>query len=187
MALIGYSRVSTTDQKTDLQVDALKAAGCLKIFQDEMSGAKTNRPGLEQALSYMREGDALVVWKLDRLGRSLQHLLEVVNGLQDRGIQFCSLTEAINTSTNGGRLVFSIFGALAQFERELIKERVTAGLDSAKRRGKILGRPTVVSDSKKQAIAAMTAQGVPTSEICKSLGISRATYFRSKRQSKSAT
>ena len=187
MSLVGYSRVSTSEQRTDLQTDALKAAGCIRIFEDEMSGAKASRPGLDQALNYLREGDVLAVYKLDRLGRSLQHLLEIVNDLQERGIGFMSLTENIDTTTNGGKLIFSIFGAIAEFERSLIRQRVSAGLEAARKRGRIGGRPTVVSDSKKQAIAAMTAQGVPTSEICKSLGISRATYFRSKRQTQSAT
>lgn len=187
MALIGYARVSTTDQTTALQIDALKAAGCQRIFEDELSGSTTQRPGLAECLNYVREGDTLVVWKLDRLGRSLQHLLEVVNGLHAREIGFTSLTESINTTTNGGRLIFSIFGALAEFERGVIRERVSAGLVAARKRGVIGGRPTVVTDTKKRSIEVLEKQGVTTAEICSSLGISRSTYFRSKRKTQSAT
>ena len=147
-----------------------------------MSGATTSRPGLDQCLQYMRGGDTLVVWRLDRLSRSLQHLLEVVNGLNSRKIGFKSLTESIDTTTNGGRLIFSIFGALSEFERQVIKERVSAGLVAARRRGRIGGRPKVCNDSKRSAIFALQKQGLSTSEICKSLSISRATYFRVKKE-----
>lgn len=179
--LIGYARVSTSDQTTALQIDALKAAGCDRIFEDEMSGAKTNRPGLDQCLQYMREGDTLVVWKLDRLGRSLQHLLEVVNCLNSRKIGFKSLTESIDTTTNSGRLIFSIFASLSEFERGVIRERVSAGLIAARKRGRVGGRPKVCNESKRNAIFALHKQGLTTAEICKSLGISRATYFRVKK------
>ena len=187
MALIGYARVSTDSQTTALQIDALKAAGCEKIFQDEMSGAKTSRPGLDQALEYLREGDTLVCWRLDRIGRSLQHLIEISQTLEKRGIGLKSLSESIDTSSPGGRLVFHIFGSLAEFERSLIRERVSAGLIAARKRGRVGGRPTVVTGSKKRSIEALEKQGVTTSEICSSLGISRSTYFRSKRHTQSAT
>ena len=180
MSRIGYARVSTADQTTDLQLDALRASGCDRIFQDEISGATTSRPGLDEALSYMRPGDTFVVWKLDRLGRSLQHLLEVVNALHAREIGFQSLTESIDTTTNGGRLIFSIFGALAEFERGVIRERVAAGLSAARKRGRVGGRPKVVDGAKEAAIEALSKQGMTTSEICLSLSISRATLFRVK-------
>ncbi len=182
MSLIGYVRVSTTDQTTDLQVDALSAIGCERIFSDELSGSTTNRPGLHDAFDYLRAGDTLCVWKLDRLGRSLKHLIEVVNDLHCKGIGFRSVTEQIDTSTNGGKLIFHVFGALAEFERGIIRERVNAGLAAARSRGRIGGRPTVVSDSKATAITALAAQGLTSAEICKSLAISRATYFRHKPQ-----
>ena len=135
--LIGYVRVSTGEQNTDLQEDALKKAECDKIFKDTASGAKTDRPGLEEALAFLVEGDTLVVWKLDRLGRSLKHLIEVVNELYDRGIYFKSLQENIDTNSSGGKLIFHIFGALAQFERDIIRERTRAGLEAA--RGRVGG------------------------------------------------
>ena len=127
MAAIGYARVSTTDQDLALQLDALANVGCARIFEDTASGAKAERPGLAAALSFARDGDILTVWKLDRLGRSLPHLIETVNALEARGVSFRSLTEAIDTTTPGGRLVFHIFGALGQFERDLIRERTRAG------------------------------------------------------------
>jgi DNA invertase Pin-like site-specific DNA recombinase len=182
MSLIGYVRVSTVDQATDLQVDALNGIGCERIFSDELSGSTTCRPGLDDAFDYLRAGDTLCVWKLDRLGRSLKHLIEVVNDLHSKGIGFRSVTEQIDTSTNGGKLIFHVFGALAEFERGIIRERVNAGLAAARSRGRIGGRPTVVTDTKATAITALTAQGLTSAEICKSLDISRATYFRHKSQ-----
>ena len=128
---IGYARVSTDDQNLSLQLDALKEAGCGKIYRDKASGAKAQRPGLQEALEYLREGDTLVVWRLDRLGRSLKHLIETVQVLEERGVGFQSLQEAIDTTTSGGKLVFHIFGALAEFERNLIRERTNAGLQAA--------------------------------------------------------
>ncbi len=139
--LVGYARVSTTEQTLDLQFDALKKAGCSKIFTDTASGAKTERKGLDEALSYVREGDTLVVWRLDRLGRSLTHLIETVSQLDNRKIGFKSLTEQIDTTTSGGKLIFHIFGALAEFERNLIRERTNAGLQAARARGRVGGRP----------------------------------------------
>src|SRR4029450_13518367 len=133
--LIGYARVSTHDQTLALQQDALKQAGCERLFTDTASGAKADRPGLDQAVSFARSGDTLVVWKLDRLGRSLPHLIETVTGLQDRGIGFKSLTEQIDTTTSGGKLIFHVFAALAEFERDVIRERTQAGLQAGPARG----------------------------------------------------
>src|SRR5918911_1838915 len=135
---IGYARVSTDEQNLDSQIDALVKAGCERrhIFTDKVSGTKDRRPGLEQALSPLRPGDTLVVWRLDRLGRSLRHLIDTVTDLQERGIGFKSLTESIDTTTTGGRLVFNIFASLAEFEREIIWERANAGLSSARSRGR---------------------------------------------------
>jgi Resolvase, N terminal domain len=135
--LIGYARISTFDQTLALQQDALTAAGCEHIYTDTVSGSVTNRPGLTQALSHLRSGDTLVVWRLDRLGRSLPHLIETVRQLQDRGVGFRSLQEHIDTTTSGGKLVFHVFGALAEFERDLIRERTHAGLVAARARGRL--------------------------------------------------
>lgn len=177
--LVGYARVSTTEQSTDLQRDALHGAGCEEIFWESGSGAKADRPGLKKALEYMREGDVLVVWKLDRLGRSLKDLIEVVNGLQDRGIGFKSLTEQVDTTTSGGRLVFHIFGALAEFEREVIRERTQAGLAAARARGRHGGRPRVMDESKVRAAKAMLKDPKTSiQEVCQTLGVSRATLYR---------
>src|SRR5260221_4175596 len=154
MAVIGYARVSTQDQHFHLQQDALKNAGCLKIFTDTISGATTERKGLDEALDYVRSADTLVVWRLDRLGRSLKHLIETVTLLQEKGIGFKSLTEQIDTGTSGGKLIFHIFGALAEFERNLIRQRTNAGLLAAPARGKLGGRPkSPLSDEKKLQIA----------------------------------
>jgi DNA invertase Pin-like site-specific DNA recombinase len=177
--LIGYARVSTHDQTLHLQQDALEHAGCSKIFTDTISGAKTERPGLEQALSYVRPGDTLVVWRLDRLGRSLKHLIETITALHDREIGFKSITENIDTTTSGGKLIFHIFGALAEFERDIIRERTQAGLLAARARGKKGGRPKVLKD-KKVAIAQALYNDKKHSiaEICQTLNISRATLYR---------
>src|SRR5215217_4598607 len=133
---IGHARVSTQDQTLDLQKDALEKAECERIFTDTVTGTKARRPGLEEALSHLREGDTLVVWRLDRLGRSLRHLIDTVTDLQERGIGFKSLTENIDTTTSSGKLVFHIFGALAEFEREIIRERTLAGLQAARAKGR---------------------------------------------------
>jgi len=176
---IGYMRVSTNDQSTDLQEDALKKDGCNQIFSDTASGAKTDRPGLEEALSFLRKGDTLVVWKLDRLGRSLKHLIEVVILLNEREIYFKSLQESIDTSTSGGKLIFHVFGALAEFERDIIRERTKAGLDSARARGRVGGRPKKL-DEKKVAFAKsmMADHSNSISDICDTLGVSKATLYR---------
>ena len=175
---IGYARVSTNEQNLDLQLDALKNAGCEKIFQDVASGAKTERPGLDDALQHLREGDTLVVWKLDRLGRSLRHLIDVVTSLNDEGVFFLSLQESIDTSSSGGKLIFHIFGALAEFERDLIRERTLAGLAAARARGRVGGRPRVM-DTNKLAMAKtlLASESNSISEICKILGVSRSTYY----------
>ena len=146
--LVGYARVSTHEQNLSLQVDALTQAGCEKIFEDKISGIKAERPGLNAALEFVRKGDTLVVWRLDRLGRSLKHLIETVADLEGRGIGLRSLQEAIDTTTAGGRLVFQIFGALAEFERNLIRERTLAGLQAARARGRKGGRPKALDETK---------------------------------------
>src|ERR671916_533654 len=156
---IGYARVSTGEQTLDLQLDALKTAGCGKVYTETASGAKAERPGLDEVLGYLRQGDTLVVWRLDRLGRSLQHLIEVVAALAERGIGFKSLTEQIDTTTPGGKLVFHVFGALAEFERDLIRERTHAGLAAARARGRTGGRPKVLADAKKVALAQALYEG----------------------------
>jgi DNA invertase Pin-like site-specific DNA recombinase len=179
--LIGYARVSTQDQTLDLQTDALNRAGCEKIFTDTTSGAKAERPGLQEAMSQLRVGDTLVVWRLDRLGRTLTHLIATVTDLSDHGIGFKSLQENMDTTTSGGKLIFHIFGALAEFEREVIKERTNAGLQAARARGRFGGRPTIQSlDPKKVALARkLYADGsIPVREICATLHIGRSTLYR---------
>ena len=141
---IGYARVSTDDQKLDLQMDALNSVGCEQIYKDVASGAKAQRNGLEEAVRYMRQGDTLVVWKLDRLGRSLKQLIDTVNHLNQKGVFFKSVRENIDTSNSGGKLTFHLFGALAEFERDIIRERTIAGLQAARARERIGGRPKVM-------------------------------------------
>jgi DNA invertase Pin-like site-specific DNA recombinase len=153
--LIGYARVSTSEQTLDLQKDALQKAGCDRIFTDTASGAKSERAGLEEAINYVRAGDTLVVWRLDRLGRSLNHLIETITGLNNRGIGFKSITESIDTTTSGGKLIFHIFGALAEFERDIIRERTQAGLTAARARGRKGGRPKSLTQKKAQIAQAL--------------------------------
>jgi len=177
--LLGYARVSTTDQQPQLQVDALTAAGCYRVFVETASGARSDRPILEQVLDQLRPGDTLVVWKLDRLGRSLRHLVDTVTGLAERGIGFCSLQEAIDTTTPGGKLVFHVFAALAEFERDLIRERTAAGLAAARTRGRHGGRPSVLTGHKLQVAEEMYGSGLYTvAAIAKTLGVSRASIYR---------
>jgi DNA invertase Pin-like site-specific DNA recombinase len=177
--LIGYARVSTTDQTLDLQKDALTKAGCERIFTDTASGAKAERAGLDEALGYVRRGDTLVVWRLDRLGRSLKHLIETITKLNERRIGFKSITEAIDTTTSGGKLIFHIFGALAEFERDIIRERTQAGLSAARARGRKGGRPKALSPKKAQMAHALYADKTTTiDDICRTLNISRATLYR---------
>jgi DNA invertase Pin-like site-specific DNA recombinase len=177
---IGYARVSTGEQTLDLQLDALKAAGCGKVYQETASGAKAERPVLEEVIGYLHPGDTLVVWRLDRLGRSLKHLIEVVALLAERGIGFKSLTEQIDTTTPGGKLVFHVFGALAEFERDLIRERTHAGLAAARARGRLGGRPKKLRDPKQLQLArTLYADGTTdVATICRTLGVSRATLYR---------
>jgi DNA invertase Pin-like site-specific DNA recombinase len=177
--LLGYARVSTGDQQPHLQVDALTTAGCYRIFTETASGARADRPTLEQVLDQLRPGDTLVVWKLDRLGRSLCHLVDTVTGLADRGIGFRSLQEAIDTTTPGGKLVFHVFAALAEFERDLIRERTAAGLAAARARGRRGGRPSVLTGHKLQVAREMYGSGQYTvAEIARTLGVSRASVYR---------
>jgi len=180
--LIGYARVSTQDQTLNLQQDALEKIGCSKIFTDTASGAKVERKGLEEALTYVRGGDTLVVWRLDRLGRSLKHLIETITRLNNRKIGFKSITENIDTTTSGGKLIFHIFGALAEFERDIIRERTNAGLQAARARGKRGGRPkTKTLDTPKKIALAQSLydnKDNTIDEICKMLNISRATLYR---------
>src|SRR5437870_1903637 len=176
---IGYARVSTEDQTLNLQLDALLAAGCEKICRDVMSGAKAERPGLTQALDQLRAGDVLVVWRLDRLGRTLTNLIELMNDLEARGIGFQSLTESLNTTTAGGKLIFAIFGALAEFERELIRERTRAGLAAARARGRTNGRPKKLTRAQIQM--ARTLMNNPLNkaiDVCDTMKISRSTLYR---------
>jgi DNA invertase Pin-like site-specific DNA recombinase len=178
--LIGYARVSTHEQTLNLQQDALQKAGCNKIFTDTASGAKTERKGLEQALSYVRKSDTFVVWRLDRLGRSLPHLIATMTSLEERGIGFKSLTENIDTTTSGGKLIFHIFGALAEFERNLIRERTQAGITAARARGRIGGRPKALTS--RQIRIAQSLYDDPKNsiaEICRTLKISKTTLYRS--------
>jgi DNA invertase Pin-like site-specific DNA recombinase len=177
--LIGYARVSTLDQTLALQQDALTAAGCEHLYTDTVSGSVTTRPGLTQALSHLRPGDTLVVWRLDRLGRSLAHLIDTIRELQERGVGFRSLQEQIDTTTSGGKLIFHVFGALAEFERDLIRERTHAGLAAARARGRLFGRPKALSPRKVEQLRTLAKDERTTvGEICQTLGISRATYYR---------
>jgi DNA invertase Pin-like site-specific DNA recombinase len=176
--LIGYARVSTTEQTLHLQQDALSKAGCIKIFTDTASGAKTERIGLDETLNYVRKGDTLVVWRLDRLGRSLPHLITTLTSLEERGIGFKSLTENIDTTTSGGKLIFHIFGALAEFERNLIRERTQAGLTAARARGKKGGRPKVITVQKRSIAQELYNTGHQIADIYRTLKISRASLYR---------
>lgn len=179
---IGYARVSTHDQNLDLQVDSLNDAGCKKTYTEKASGgAKSKRPELEKCLDTLREGDTLIVWRLDRLGRSLQHLVEIIGGLKDRGVNFKSLQDGIiDTTSASGEMVFGIFAVLAQFERRLIQERTMAGLTAARARGRVGGRPriTVSSSIVKMAKALHADKDLSIYECCKELKVSRATFYR---------
>lgn len=177
--LIGYARVSTYEQNLDLQLDALQKEGCEKIYTDKASGAKDDRLGLAEAIEFLREGDTLVVWKLDRLGRSLRHLIEVVNDLHKHGRLFKSLQENIDTASSGGKLIFHIFGALAEFERDVIRERTLAGLQAARERGRVGGRPRALDDKQVAMARSLLEQnGHSVGEVCRALGVSRSTLYR---------
>jgi DNA invertase Pin-like site-specific DNA recombinase len=177
---IGYVRVSKHEQNEALQIYALKEASCEKWIVDKISGSKAERKGLSEALAYLRLGDTFVVWKLDRAGRSLPHLIGLLKDLQGRGIEFLSLTEQIDTTTPGGKLIFHLMGALAEFERDLIRERTNAGLAAARVRGRVGGRPRKLKTNGKVALArrmfADQSHSIPV--ICAALGISRATLYR---------
>lgn len=178
MSLIGYARVSTAEQDLALQLDALHAAGCTRIFEDRISGAKVERPGLSAALEYLREGDTLVIWKFDRLGRSVRHLIDTVGDLERRGIGLRSLTEAVDTATPGGRLLFHIFGALAQFERDLIVERTSAGLRAAEARGRKGGRRPVITPDKLERARMHIAAGLTVREAAARMKVGKTALYK---------
>jgi len=176
--LIGYARVSTYDQNLDLQKDALEKAGCKKIYVEQMSGSSRIRPELEKTLEMLRNGDTLVVWRLDRLGRSLKHLIELISKLEQREIGFKSLMESMDTTTSGGKLIFHIFGALAEFEHNLIKERTSAGLAAARARGRNGGRPLKLDEKKRElAIKLYNERERSIKEICQIMGVSKPTLY----------
>ena len=175
---IGYARVSTHDQNLDLQKDALEKVGCKKIYVEQMSGSSRIRPELEKTLEMLRNGDTLVVWRLDRLGRSLKHLIELISKLEQREIGFKSLMESMDTTTSGGKLIFHIFGALAEFEHNLIRERTSAGLAAARARGRNGGRPLKLDEKKRElAIKLYNERERSIKEICQIMGISRPTLY----------
>lgn len=182
--LVGYMRVSTQEQTTSLQKDALLKYGVdeRNIFADVVSGTSKNRDGLNAALKFLKDGDTLVVWKLDRLGRSLAHLISIITSLKEQNIAFVSLTEGMDTTTASGELFFHIFGALAQFERSLIQQRVKAGLESARLRGKSGGRPKAIDDEKLKAIKEALVSGVSKAAICRTFGVKRSTLIDSLRR-----
>ena len=176
--LIGYARVSTQDQNLNLQIDALIKAGCEKLFEDKVRVTRAERPGLTKALELMRAGDTLVVWKLDRLGRSVKQLVDLVAGLQKQGVQFKSLTDAIDTGTPSGRFFFHVMASLAEMERELTVERTRAGLEIARQLGRKGGRKRLMTDSKIHSAKKLLANGVPPRDVAKDLGVSVPTLYR---------
>lgn len=179
---VGYARVSTVDQSLEMQLEALEKAGCTKTFSDVMSGTKGDRPQLLEALSYLRPGDTLVVWRLDRLCRNLKDLLQIAETLEQQGIGFNSLTETIDTNTAGGKLIFHLFGALAEFERNLIRERTMAGLASARARGRKGGRPKINQKKIQLALHLGATTNKTIEEICELTGVTRASYYHYLRQ-----
>lgn len=178
---VGYARISTPDQDLGLQHDALEGNGCVRVFTDVASGAHETRPELAACLDYLRPDDTLVVWKLDRLGRSVRHLVETVAELDQRGVHVRSLSDGIDTSTSAGRMVAGIFAVLAEHERELIRERTVAGMQAARHRGATIGRPRVMDDDKTAAAIAMRADGASLRAIGEALGVSKATIVRTLR------
>jgi DNA invertase Pin-like site-specific DNA recombinase len=176
--LIGYARVSTTDQNLELQLDALKKGGCQRVFTDQASGARADRVGLKDALSHLREGDSLVVWKLDRLGRTVKGLIDLVGELESRKVHFQSLTDGIDTKTPAGRFFFHVMASLAQMERELLVERTQAGLAAAKARGKLGGRPRRMTGSKLESARRLLVSGAQPREVARDLGVSIQTLYR---------
>ncbi len=186
--LVGYARVSTVDQNLDLQIDALKKAGCGEIFKEVISGAKAERKALNEALRYLRGGDTLVVWRLDRLGRSLRHLIELINELNGRNIGFKSLIEAIDTTTPTGKFFFHVTGAFAELERNLIQERTQAGLKAARARGRNGGRPKAIDqETFEMALHLYNERKMYVSTICKKFGIAKRTFYRYLGRSKAAS
>lgn len=184
--LIGYARVSTDDQNLNLQYDALTKIGCDQIFDDQLSGSKSDRPGLKDALKYIRAGDTLVVWRLDRLSRSLKDLIEMFTKLDELGVGIKSLNESIDTSSSSGKLIFHIFGALAEFERNLIRERTQAGLLAARARGKKGGRPETLSKDKQDLAVKLYDEKQHTiNQICELMGITKPTLYKYIESSKS--
>ena len=177
---IGYARISTKEQNINLQIDALKKEGCDKIFEDiGISGSRVERKGLKEALEYLREGDSFVVWKLDRAFRSLRHMIDLTNNLKEKSIEFKSLQDSIDTSSPGGRLVFHIMASIAEFERDLIKERTKTGLEAARARGRFGGRPKKISDKKFKALVELYDQkSLTVEEIVSTVGITRTTFYR---------
>ncbi len=185
---IGYARISTAEQNLDLQKDALRAAGCERIVEDTISGARAERPGLASLKDQLRKGDTLTVWRLDRLGRSLRDLIDWINWLDERGIAFKSLQESIDTATPGGKLIFHMFGALAEFERNLIRERTMAGLQAARARGRQGGRPPALDEKKRKlAVKLYYEKEHSIAEILDIVGISRSTLYKYVRESSHST
>ena len=176
--LVGYARVSTQDQNLNLQIEALTQVGCKKIFEDKISGSRAERPGLTKSLEMLREGDTLVVWKLDRLGRSVKNLVDLVGALQKQGVQFKSLTDAIDTGTPSGRFFFHVMASLAEMERDLTIERTRAGLEVARQLGRKGGRKRQMTDSKIESAKKLLATGVPPRDVAKNLGVSVPTLYR---------
>lgn len=177
--LIGYARISTRDQKPHLQLDALREAGCGRIFEETASGAQRARPAFSAALDFMRVGDSLVVWKLDRLARSTRQLLETVEALEQRGIGLKVLTQNMDTTSAGGRLIFIVFSAIAEFERAMIRERTRAGLDAARSRGRKGGRPRALSEKDlKQARALLADTEITVEDVARRLGVGPSTLYR---------
>jgi DNA invertase Pin-like site-specific DNA recombinase len=176
--MIGYARVSTQDQNLALQMDALTKAGCKRIFDDKISGSRAQRPGLAKVLEMLREGDTLVVWKLDRLGRSVKNLVDLVGELQKQGVQFKSLTDSIDTGTPSGRFFFHVMASLAEMERELTVERTRAGLEAARQLGRKGGRKRQMTDNKIESAKKLLASGVPARDVAQNLGVSVPTLYR---------
>ncbi|MHB8414924.1 MAG: recombinase family protein [Acidiferrobacteraceae bacterium] len=176
--LIGYARVSTQDQNLDLQIEALTKAGCNKLFDDKISGSRAERPGLTKALEMLREGDTLVVWKLDRLGRSVKNLVDLISELAKHGVHFKSLTDAIDTGTPSGRVFFHVMASLAEMERKLTVERTRAGLEVARQLGRKGGRKRQMTDSKIESAKKLLVSGIPPRDVAKNLGVSVPTLYR---------
>lgn len=176
--LIGYARASTQDQNLDLQRDALVKAGCQEVLEDKVSGSRAERPGLTKVLELLREGDTLVVWKLDRLGRNVKNLVNLVTDLQKQGVHFKSVTDAIDTSTISGRFFFNVMASLAEMERQLTAERTKAGLEVARRLGRVGGRKRLMTQSKVESAKQLLASGIPPRDVAKNLGVSVPTLYR---------